>query len=68
MCTLKSSLKSLPNDDAHAKLHPMRRLYSCNFGSGARDTAINVTSLFARWMTDASNPSAIAEHDGHPAL
>src|SRR6266487_2376747 len=37
--TWKSWLKSLPNDDAHGKLQPMRCLYACSFASGARDTA-----------------------------
>jgi hypothetical protein len=40
-------------------------LYACNFASGARDTAESVTSWFARWTTKPSNPSAIAEQDGH---
>ena len=33
---LKSKLKSLPNDDAHGNVQPMRFLYSCNFAIGAR--------------------------------
>src|SRR2546426_4838788 len=48
--------------------HPIRRLYACSFASGARDTAISVTSWFARWTTEPLNPSAIAEHDGQPAV
>jgi hypothetical protein len=65
---LKSKLKSLPSEDAQGNVHPIRRLYACNFASGARDTAPSVTSWFARWRTRPSNPSAIAEQDGHPAL
>ena len=37
--TLKSELKSPPNDDAQGNVHPIRRLYACSFASGARDTA-----------------------------
>ena len=66
--TLKSALKSLPNDDAQGNVHPIRRLYACSFASGARDTAMSVTSWFARWTTEPLNPSAIAEQDGHPAV
>src|SRR5216683_8033234 len=66
--TWKTKLKSLPNDDAQGKLQPIRRLYSCSFASGARDTAQSVTSWLARWTTEPSNPSAIAEQDGHPAV
>jgi hypothetical protein len=65
--TLKSKLKSPPNEDAQGNVQPMRRLYACSFASGARDTADKVTSWFARWTTKPSNPSAIAEQDGHPA-
>jgi hypothetical protein len=61
-------LKSLPNDDAHGKLHPIRRLYACSFASGARDTTQRVMSWFARWTTKPSKPSAIAEQAGHPAV
>ncbi len=66
--TLKSALKSLPTDDAQGNVHPIRRLYACSFASGARDTADSVTSWLARWTTRPSNPSAIAEQDGHPAV
>jgi hypothetical protein len=61
-------LKSLPNEDAHGKLHPIRRSYACSFSSGARETAVNATSWFSRWTTKPLNPSAIAEQDGHPAV
>src|SRR5947209_5412949 len=40
----KSRLKSVPDDDAHGKLQPMRRLKAYNFSSGARDTAHSMTS------------------------
>src|SRR5882757_5254199 len=65
---LKSKLKSPPNEDAQGNVQPIRRLYACSFASGARDTAESVTSWLARWTTERSNPSAIAEHDGHPAV
>ena len=66
--TLKSALKSLLTEDAQGNVHPIRRLYACSFASGARDTAESVTSWLARWTTKPSNPSAIAEQDGHPAV
>src|SRR5213594_2708458 len=34
--TLKSELKSLPNEDAQGNVHPIRRLYACSFTRGAR--------------------------------
>jgi hypothetical protein len=64
--TLKSKLKSLPNEDDQGNVHPIRRLYACSFASGARDTAQSMTSWFARWTAMPLNPSAIAEQDGHP--
>ena len=66
--TLKSKLKSLPSEDAQGNVHPIRRLYACSFASGARDTADSMTSWFARWTAKPSNPSAIAEQDGQPAV
>jgi hypothetical protein len=42
--TLKSALKSLPNEDAHGNVQPMRRLNACSFANGARDTAVSATS------------------------
>ena len=66
--TLKSKLKSPPNEDAQGNVHPIRRLYACSFASGARDTADSMTSWLARWTAKPLNPSAIAEQDGHPAL
>src|SRR6516164_2079120 len=50
------------------KRPPIRRLYACSFASGARDTAESVTSWFARCTVKPSNPSAIVEQDGHPAV
>ena len=66
--TLKSKLKSLPDEDAQGNVQPIRCLYACSFASGARDTAANVTSWFARWTAKPLNPSAIVEQDGQPAL
>ena len=66
--TLKSKLKSLPSEDAQGNVQPIRRLYACSIANGARDTAQSVTSWFARWTTKPSNPSAIAEQDGQPAV
>jgi hypothetical protein len=65
---LKSKLKSPLSEDAQGNVQPIRRLYACNFASGARDTAQSMTSWFARWMAMPLNPSVIAEHDGHPAV
>src|SRR5207245_810687 len=62
------AVKSPPSEDAQGKLQPIRCLYACSFASGARDTAESVTSWLARWTTKPSNPSAIAEQDGHPAV
>src|SRR3979490_1499443 len=64
---LKATLKSLPDEDAHGNVQPIRRLYACSFARGARDTAESVTSWLARWTTKPSNPPAIAEQDAHPA-
>src|SRR5215471_466234 len=66
--TPKSALKSLLNEDAHGNVHPMRFLYAWSWSSGARDTAVSVTSWLARCTTEPLKPSAIAEQDGHPAL
>src|SRR3989442_1358116 len=66
--TLKSKLKSLPSEDAQGKLQPIRRLNAWSFASGARETAARVTSWLARWTTEPLKPSAIAEHDGQPAV
>src|SRR5262245_30763818 len=66
--TPKSSLKSLPNDEAHGKVHPIRRRYACSLASGARDTAHSITSWLARCTAKPLKPSAIAEQDEQPAL
>src|SRR5919108_6507649 len=66
--TLKSELKSLPKEDAHGNVQPIRRLYACSFASGARDTAQSITSWLARCTTNPLKPSAIAEQDGQPAV
>ena len=66
--TLKSKLKSLPNEDAQGNVQPIRRLYACSFASGARDTAQSITSWLARWTTEPLKPSAIAEQAGQPAV
>src|SRR5947208_4535080 len=65
---LKSALKSLPDEDAQGKLHPIRRLYACTFASGARDTAESETSWLARCTAKPLNPSAIVEQVAHPAV
>src|SRR3977135_3271971 len=62
--TLKSKLKSPPNEDAQGNVQPIRRLYACSFASGARDTAENAKSWFSRWTAAPLNPSAIDEQDG----
>src|ERR671935_1161215 len=66
--TLKSKLKSLPDEDAQGNVHAIRRLYAWSFASGARDTAQSITSWLARCTTNPLKPSAIAEQDGQPAL
>jgi hypothetical protein len=43
-------------------------LYAVSLSTGARETAENATSWFSRCATEASKPSAIAEHDGQPAV
>src|SRR5262245_43852952 len=65
--TLKSALKSLPNEDAQGNVHPIRCLYACTFASGAREIAHSMTSWFARCVTTPLKPSAIDEQDGQPA-
>src|SRR5688500_17081797 len=65
---LKSKLKSVPFDDAHGNVHPIRCLYPCSFSSGARDTAQSITSWLARCSWNPSKPSATAEHEVQPAL
>src|SRR5262249_20267931 len=64
--TPKSRLNSLPNDEAHGKVQPIRRWYACSFWSGDRDTAQSITSWCARCTTRPSKPSASPEQDGHP--
>jgi hypothetical protein len=66
--TLKSKLKSLPDEDAQGKDHPMRSLYACSFASGARDTPQSITSWLARCATEPLKASAIIEHEGQPAF
>jgi hypothetical protein len=46
-------LKSLPNDDSHGKLQPIRFLNDSIFASGAREMAANDVSRAAR-MKDAA--------------
>jgi hypothetical protein len=60
-------LKSLPYEDAHGNVQPIRRRYASILANGARDTAVSVTSWLARWTTEPLKPSAIAEQDGQPA-
>jgi hypothetical protein len=66
--TLKSKLKSLPNEDAQGNVHPTRRLYACSFASVARETAQSITSWLAKCTANPLKPSAIAEQDGQPAV
>lgn len=61
-------LKSLAKEDAQGKVQPICRLYACGFASVARDTAQSITSGLARCTVIPLNPSAIDEHDGHPAV
>src|SRR5438067_5787819 len=64
----RSKLNSLLVDDIQGKLQPMRRLYACNFSSGACETQSMVTSRAFRWETIPLNPSAIDEQVVQPAL
>src|SRR5262245_16606045 len=66
--TLKSALKSLPDEDAPGNVHPIRRLYAWSFAKGARDTADSTTSWLSRCTANPLKPSAIAEQEGHPAV
>ena len=66
--TAKSGLKSLPDEEAQGKVHPIRRLNACSLARGARDTAQSITSWLARWTAIPLNPSAIDEHEGQPAV
>jgi len=66
--TLKSGLKSLPNEEAQGNFQPIRRWYPRIFASGARDTAMSMTSCCARWIPKPSKPSAIVEQVAQPAV
>jgi len=44
-------LNSLPSEDAHGNVHPIRRLKACSLWSGAREIAVIATSWFSRWTT-----------------
>jgi hypothetical protein len=46
----------------------MRFLYPRSLASGARETQPSVTSWFAKCTAMPLNPSAIAEHEGQPAV
>src|SRR5919198_4715413 len=61
--TLKSRLKSLPNEDAQGNAQPIRRLYACSFASGARDTAQSIASWLAKWTKEPLKASAIIEQE-----
>jgi len=63
----RSTLKSLLADDTQGKLQPMRRLYACNFSSGACETKSMVTSRAFTCGTRPLTPSAIDELVGQPA-
>src|SRR5215831_2463552 len=65
--TLKSGLKSLPDEDAQGNVQPIRRWYACSFASGARDAAQSITSWLARCTAMPLKPSAIDEQEGQPA-
>src|SRR6266511_1571720 len=63
----RSRLNSLLADDTQGKLQPMRRLYVCNFSSGACDTKSMVTSCAFRCGTTPLTASAIDEQVVQPA-
>ena len=54
--TLKSWLKSLPNDDAQGNVHPIRRLYACSFSNGARETAESIDVVVGQVDGEAVEP------------
>src|SRR5207302_8901721 len=72
---LKSRLKSLPDEDAHGNVHPIRRLYACSFASGARDTAQSITSSlgsdfnfdFNVSVTEAQQREGTVEYNYRPS-
>src|SRR3989442_3513114 len=55
--TLKSTLKSLPSEDAQGNVHPIRRLYACSFARGARDTADSVNVVVGQVNDEAVEPA-----------
>jgi hypothetical protein len=65
---LKSKLNFPSAEDAQGKPHPMRLRNPSSLASGARETAASVTSWFSRCTAMPSNPSAMAEHEGHPCV
>jgi hypothetical protein len=66
--TSKSKLKSVSSEDAHANVHPIRRLYAWSLSRAAREIAVSATSWFSRWTAKPSKPSAIDEQAGQPAV
>ena len=59
--TRKSKLKSLPCEDAQRNDQPMRSRWASISPSGARDTAVNMTSWCSRCTCGPFTPSAIEE-------
>src|SRR5215831_15061267 len=64
----RSALNSLLADDTQGKLQPIRRLYACNFWSGACETNSMVTSRAFKCGTIPLTPSAIDEQVVQPAV
>jgi hypothetical protein len=65
--TPKSWLKSLPNDDTHSKLQPIRLRNASIFASGARDTATRLTSRWLKWTPIGLKLSAQKEQWRQPS-
>ena len=61
--TLKSALKSPPNEDAQGNVHPIRRRYACSFASGAREMAMSGTDE-ATFTRESPPLSAFTLEDG----
>src|SRR5215469_804498 len=66
--TPKSKLKSLGADDTHWNDHPIRCRYASISGNGARDTATNAASRWARCTCVPLKLSAQNEQIGQPSI
>ena len=58
---------SVPPDETHGMLQPMRRWYPLSVSSGEREAMTKVTSCALRWATEPSNESAANVQPEQPA-